>query len=775
MKKYIIIIAIATLIYSNLFAQNITISGFITDKETGETLINATLFSDNSGTATNEYGFYSYTAAQGVHRITISYIGYQPSILSIVLRRDTTVNIQLVSNLNISEVIISDKQNKFTQNNLDNRFELSPSEIAKLPLMLGEPDVIKAVQLLPGVQACNEANGGLMVRGGSTDGNLILLDDIPIFNVSHLWGLFSVFDPNVIKSIQFYNGNFPSKFGGRTSSVLNLRLKDGNKYEYHGDVSIGAVSSKLLLEGPIIKEKISFLFSARRTYLDLPLTLIQKFQHPDFESYKKGYYFYDLIGKISWNFSPKDKLFFSVYNGLDNTYIEEQRDTTLTNNSNLNWGNSTYAIRWNHQWSPKVFSNLTSTKTTYTYGVSQEKLSSDSLSYSLSNYDYASSIKNYSLKLDAKYYINNQTQIEFGGFFTKNIFDTGNSTNYTQQTRNIDDATENIYTTTPYNTIEYGAYISSNFKLFDLVYPTIGLRYSSNSIDNITYNYFEPRVSLLATKDGFPVSFNIGYSKMHQPLFLLANYGINLPIDLWVPATKTFKPKESEQFNISINYNRNSYKISISAYYKNLYNLIDYKVGEGFSSINLDWENKITSGSGKSKGIELLIEKSSNKFYGNIAYTLSKTERQFEEINNGNWFPSTYDHRHEIKTNCNYQIRKNIDLNVVWIFGTGGAVTVPESKYYLYDGTLSDYSDEPYLIYSSRNNYRMPAYHRLDIGANISKELKRGTRIISFGVYNLYNRKNPYYLTYDSNQTPAKFNTNSLLSFLPYLSYRFKF
>lgn len=755
-------------------AQNKTLSGIVADAATGESLINATVVNGTSGSLTNEYGFYSLTVPQGQQELMVSYVGYKSEKIVLSLLADTAINFRLTPATELDEVNVVSQQEHLIQRKNSSAYVMSAKEMSKLPVMLGEPDVIKAVQLLPGVQACNEASGGLMVRGGGTDGNLILLDDVPIFNVSHLLGLFSVFDPNVLKSVQFYNGDFPAKYGGRSSSVLDLRLKDGDKYEFHSDVSVGLVSSKILLEGPIIKEKLSFLFSARRTYLDVPLSLYQKIENPEYSDYRQGFYFYDVIGKVSWSMGTKDRLFFSVYTGKDNNYYQAERDTTHKDNSSMQWGNITTAVRWNKQWSPKLFSNLTATSTNYYYQAVTDNLSSDSVSYNAYKYNFTSGVKNYSLKYDANYYANSNLKFEFGGFANLNAFNTGKST-VEVQTERKGDAVKEINQSTPYACQEYGAYGSTTFTLANLFHSTLGTRYVYYHADGKGFKYLEPRINFSLTPRDLPLSANISYSIMHQPMHLLSNYGISLPVDLWVPATQQFEPIESDQFNAGIMYRWSTITASLAIYKKNMNNLIDYKVGEGFSAENLNWSEKVVGGEGRSQGLEFYLEKNQGTLSGNIAYTLSKTENKVEGIRNGEWYPSVYDHRHEFKVNANYKLNSNINFSAVWIFGTGGAVTVPDSKYYLFSGKLSNYSNEPYLLYGERNSSRMPAYHRLDVGVNFEKENSRGLRIWSMGVYNLYNRANPYFLTYTSNYTNSELSTNSLLPILPYVTYRFKF
>ncbi|MFA9392319.1 MAG: carboxypeptidase-like regulatory domain-containing protein [Prolixibacteraceae bacterium] len=760
-----------------LSAQMITLSGRVEDATSGERLINATLSNKSAGTVTNGQGFFILSTVKGTHRFLCSYVGYNQNEITINIKRDTVIVIQLIPNSSIEEVVVSSTNQHGLYGNTESQFILTSKQINEIPVLLGESDVIKAIQFLPGVQACNEASGALLVRGGGADGNIILLDDVSVFNVSHLWGLFSVFDPNALKSVQFYNGGFPARYGGRTSSILDLKLKDGNRYEYHGNVTVGISSSKLFLEGPLAKNKSSFMFSARRTYIDIPLTAYQKLKHRDYSKYKNGYYFYDLIGKLTFELGKYDRLFLSIYNGKDNSYQFEEKDTSLIDNASLKWGNRTTAMRWNRQWSAKLFSNLTATHTWYSYYTDREFLNSDTISFKSFNYNYDSYIRDVSLKLDGNYYLSSKIKLEFGLFASHKNYNTGTSNYFIQNSSDTADYSNTIYAVPLFESDELGTYLSGNLVIARWIHSSMGIRLLKYSQGSKNYYFAEPRIVAKIVPQSFSGEFEIAYSKMHQNLHLLSNYGVDLPVDLWVPATNNIAPVQSEQYSTNFNYPfSGGIRISLGVYFKGMNNLIEYKNGEGFSATDVEWENKIAQGEGRSKGIEFLVEKQNGKFTGWGTYTLANTERRFDGINNGTWFPYSYDHRHEVNIAANYQLKKGIKLNVAWVFATGRAVTLPESKYFLEYTKVTDSKNDPYYVYSERNGYRMPPYHRLDCGASFEKIKAQGKRTWVVGIYNLYNRKNPYFVSIktDGSGVP-QFETNSLLPLIPYISYSYEF
>ncbi len=767
-------------------AQKITISGFVEDSVTGERLIMATIVSGHSGVLTNDHGFYSLQLPKGNNTIMCSFVGYKPFRLLANINNDTTVIIKLSAQALIDEIIVSQNKNPLFSASGINGYAINPSQVKKLPTILGEPDIIRAVQLLPGVQAGNEASGSLMVRGGGPGANIILLDDIPIFNVNHLWGIFSVFDASAIKSSTFFNSGFPAKYGGRLSSVLDLRLKDGNKNNYHGNVSVGLAASKVFIEGPLQKQKSSFIFSARRTYIDIPLSIVQKFKHKDYIKYRNGYYFYDIIGKLSFDLGKKNRLFFSLYTGKDKPYKIDEKNINDIDNSSLEWGNITASARWAQKLGAKVFGNFTVTHTTYYYNANREVNFIDSLDYMSFNYNYENGITDFKVKYDIAYYLNDKIKIDAGVFSTNNSFNTG-KTNYVNNVINISaDSVGKPFTQKQaplQKSGEIGCYLSSDILFFNILQTSIGARVLRYTQNGMSFICADPRLLLKLLPQNMPVEFGISLTQMHQNMHLLSNCGTDMPIDLWVPATKSFKPEYANQVGFDFKYTApKSLVFSISGYYKDMYNLVDYKDGEGFSVSNVNWGQKVTSGIGRAFGVELLAEKQDGKITGCISYTLAKSECKFSLINNGSWFNYNYDHRHEFKITANYSLKNNVGLNAVWVFASGKPITVPVALYEPYFDNFYDVYifnqinyDEKIYDYSKRNNARMPNYHRLDINVNFTKQLKHGKRVFSAGVYNVYNRKNPYYLTVDRIGSQLQFNTNSMLPFIPYISYTYEF
>lgn len=787
--KHLLILLLLFMVGYSISAQRVTVSGYVADSKTGERLLNSTILAGTTGTVTNDYGFFSLTLPKGSHQVRISFVGYAPETFNLALSKDTLLQVALVPSIAIEDVVVSAKAVKALNSEGVGSYSLTSKQVNELPVLLGERDVIKAIQMLPGVQACNENSGGMIVRGGSTDGNLILLDDVPIFNVNHMFGYFSVFDSDALKSIQFYSGGYPAKFGGRNSSVLDLKLKDGNKYEYHGNVTVGLVSSKLFLEGPLKREKSSFMLSARRTYIDLPMRLYQRLDSPKSSKQRNGFYFYDIIGKMSFDLGESDRLFLTVYNGLDKTFrVNELNKEMFIDNNQLDWGNITSALRWNHQFSPKLFANTTLTHTLYQFNIDREYLKNDTTfitnSYYATTYDYGSSINDLSLKWDASYYWSPSTQVSFGAFVARKGFNAGKS-DYFQNNSKESEGSRNLFEAPFRYSMEYGAYGSVKTAFLNLFYPELGARYVAYAVNGTSFQFVEPRVSLVVKPRNFPVKLNANYTVMHQNLHLLNNYGSDMPIDLWVPATEKVVPSEATQFSVGLEYQLNdAFRFSLGAYQKDLKNVITYQDGEGFSPTDMDWEAKIVQGKGRSKGIEVLAEKTMGRLTGWVSYTLSKTERQFEGINKGAWYPYTYDRKHEANVVLSYALNERVKLNAAWVYATGNAISLPQSKYYnnSYSGII-DRPDVggmqfyPIFHYNSKNNARMPDYHRLDGGISFSKQRKHGVRTWNMGVYNMYARKNPNYLTLTrkGSMAPWEFNMNSMFRFIPYISYNYAF
>ncbi len=660
--------------------------------------------------------------------------------------------------------------------------EIPVNTIKKLPVLLGEIDVLKTVQLLPGVQSGNEGTSGLYVRGGGPDQNLILLDGVPVYNANHLFGFFSVFNADAINTVTLIKGGFPARYGGRLSSVLDIRMKEGNMKKIKGAASIGIIASRLTVEGPIIKDKTSFIISGRRTYIDfLSQPIIRSVARMEgVENLSLGYYFYDLNGKINHKFSDKSRLYLSAYMGNDKAYMkmkEEDSGYEYLVNAKLRWGNITTALRWNYILSNKLFSNTTLTFSRYNFlvGMGMEENDTYYDTYYNYNYEYLSGIDDLGGKIDFDYLPSPNHYVRFGVGEIYHTFKPGVNTfsasSGGDQNFEASFGNRNIYAS------ELSAYAEDDIRIGALIKTNIGLHGSAFILKNKTYKSLQPRASLrfLITEDW---SIKAAYSQMTQYVHLLSNSNIGLPTDLWLPVTDTVRPLKSTQYAAGIFHQLNDdISISLEGFYKTMDNLIEYKEGASFFMLEGSWEDKIEIGKGWSYGIELLLEKKLGKLTGWLGYTLSWSERQFDNISFGEPYPYKYDRRHDIGIALTYKYNEKIDAGLVWVYGTGNAVTLAHEKYASAFSTNMDYwyGDNMIEYYDKRNNYRMPSYHRLDLSINFNKKLKWGERTLSVGVYNAYNRKNPFFIMFEERRGGEQLVQYSLFPIIPSISYNVTF
>lgn len=784
---YKVFLAIIILLFANsIFSQKYTISGYITDGKSGEKMINASVFDATTlkGTITNEYGFYSLTLPESKVKLTVSYVGYNTIQQEIDLKANISLNFQLKSTIELSEVVVSaEKLDNQVDNSKVSVIEIPISQIKSLPVLLGEVDIIKTIQLLPGVQSGGEGTSGLYVRGGGPDQNLILLDGVPVYNADHLFGFFSVFNADAIKNVTLIKGGFPSRYGGRLSSVLDIRMKEGNNQEIKAEGSIGLIASKLTIEGPIIKDKTSFIISGRRTYIDIlsqPMIRLASSQ----SGYKTnaGYYFYDMNLKINHKFSDKSHLYLSSYMGNDKAYVRSKYeylyDDIVYKNKmkmNLGWGNITSALRWNYKINNKLFSNSTLTYSRYRFIVLQEfEESQSSQNVSFDNKfisEFFSGINDVAGKIDFDFIPNPNHYIRFGANNTYHTFSPGvNSLKYT----GLIDTTfgnANIYAN------EWFAYAEDDIRITARIKANVGIHYSGFFVKEKYYHSFQPRATarFLINEDW---SVKAAYSKMNQYIHLLTTAKIGLPTDLWLPVTNKIPPQKSDQYAFAVFHNMKKFEVSLEGYYKTMNNLLEYKEGAGLFSESVDWQEKVEVGNGTAYGSELMIRKTEGKTTGWIGYTLSWSNRKFENLNFGKEFPYRYDRRHDIGVAITHKFNDKVDLGVVWVYGTGNAVTLATEKYIVNpsETNYSYYYYEQIEYFESRNSYRMPSYHRLDIGVNFHKEKKWGSRTVSFGVYNIYNRKNPFFLNFENDQFGKPILVQySLFPLIPSFSWNFKF
>ncbi len=797
MSKNIFMIYLLLLSTFSAFSQKFTVSGYVSSAETGEKIIGGAVYNpDNTamGTLTNTYGFYSVTLPKCRMKLAASYIGYATKIIEFNLDKDTIINISLSLANEIEEVEVLGNKTEADKTQMG-KIEIPVKTIKTIPALLGEVDVLKAVQLLPGVQSGSEGTSGFYVRGGGPDQNLILIDGVPVYNANHLFGFFSVFNADAIRDVSIIKGGFPARYGGRLSSVLDIRMKEGNLKKFSGSASIGLVSSKFTLEGPIIKDKTSFIISARRTYIDLlsmPGQILAMRMADSDVKMRNGYFFWDINAKINHKFSDKDRVYLSVYTGKDKAYSKMEtswEDYTDKFKNNLNWGNITSAFRWNHVLGKKLFANTTLTYSKYKFNVflSEKSKNSKTDEKSEFSFNYDSGIEDYAAKLDFDYTPSVNHAIKFGLNYIYHTFSPGVKAFHIDsedQNAKIDKTygNSNIYAN------EYALFAEDEIKIFSRLKANIGLHYSGFYVSDTLYQSLQPRVSLRFMINP-KWSVKAAYTQMEQYLHLLTNASIGLPTDLWLPVTNNILPQKSVQYAVGSAYSYEGYDFSIEAYYKEMNNLIEYKEGAGFmggladeGENNRAWENKIeTDGRGKSYGIEFLVKKNIGKFTGWIGYTLSKTDRQFANVSFGEPFPYTYDRRHDFGIVLSYKLNDKIDFAATWVYGTGNATTLAMEAYKALNNysefSLSGLSYENTIDHiKKRNNYRMPAYHRLDLGVNFRKQKKYGRRTWSVGAYNVYSRKNPFFLRFEHNDKgQLKLYQYSLFPIIPSVSFKYEF
>lgn len=744
-------------------------------------MIGANIYLDDysAGTSTNLYGFYSLKVNDPTVVLVYSFVGYQPQKLEVTLEGDTKLDIALtaINELGVAE-ITADEAEEIQQRTQMSVMDLPMSKVKALPVFLGERDILKTIQLLPGVQSGTEGASGFYVRGGGPDQNLILLDGVPVYNATHLFGFFSVFNADAIRNVQLIKGGFPARYGGRLSSVLDIRMKEGNRKKLSGEGSIGLISSKLTLEGPLKKDKGSFLVSGRRTYIDaLTRPIARASSDGDATG---GYYFYDYNGKLNYTLNDKNRLFLSGYFGKDRAFARFDNGVLFNpedkETATLEWGNIIGAARWNHEINNHLFLNTTFTFSKYEF-VTGFELESQEENFL---YEYTSGIRDFGIKADFDYLPNPNHYVKYGAGGVYHRFSPG--VNKFELSSSGETPIDTTFGSASINSGEFYAFIEDDWKVNELLKVNAGLHASAFVVNDKEYFNFQPRIAaryLLSDK----VSVKAAYSSMAQYLHLLTNAGIGLPTDLWVPVTDTIRPQLSNQIALGIATTlKHDLELSVEGYYKTMENLIEYKDGASFFANAEDWQSKVEMGRGWSYGAEILLEKKRGKFTGWIGYTLSWTDRQFDNLNQGEVFPYRYDRRHDIGVAMTYLINDNVDIGVVYVYGTGNAVTLPTGSYLAtnpqgaalnypfggFNGTVDNVTE--------RNGFRTPAYHRLDFGVNFHKQKKRYERTWSFGIYNLYNRQNPFFLYFDQvNSEEDGLFQISLFPIIPSFNWSFKF
>jgi CarboxypepD_reg-like domain/TonB-dependent Receptor Plug Domain len=755
---------------SGFAQQKFTISGYIKNANTGENLIGATITIKElpgKGAGTNAYGFYSLTLPAGRYQVTAQFIGYASKTEEINLNQSIRKNFALTEQVStLGEIVISGqrKDENITRTNMGVQ-KLNTNEIKSIPVFFGENDVLKTIQLLPGIKPAGEGSSGFNVRGGSSDQNLILLDEATVFNASHLMGFFSVFNSDAIKDITVYKGNEPAEYGGRLSSVLDIRMKDGNDQNLKVSGGIGLISSRINIEGPIVKDKGSFMITGRRTYADLFLKLSS-----DTAKNQTRLFFYDLNAKASYRLNSNNRIYLSGYFGKD--------QISLKNTFGINWGNVSGTLRWNHLFSDKLFSNT---------------------SLIFSNYDYkiyinngnqlniVSRIQDYGIKQDLQLYIRTNSTLKFGFNSIYHKIIPGVITSDTKvdlkNLTNKYDWENSFYLSHQYRISEkIGFEYGSRLTLFSALGPgnyyTYDVNGKTTKVDNYqsgqfikTYLNLEPRLTI-DFRFNPESSLKASASRNVQNLHLLSNSTSGNPTDLWIPSSNNVKPELADQVSMGYyrNFKSNTYEFSVETYYKSLENQIDYKNGAELM-FNENVESQILFGVGRAYGLEFFLKKNLGRFNGWISYTLSRTERKFDAINGGSYFPAKQDRKHDISVVGIYELSKIWTLSATWVYYTGNAVTYPTGKYAIEGKTI--------FLYSDRNANRMPAYHRLDLGATwVRKKSERFESSWNFSLYNAYGHENAYMITFrDSKSDPSKTEAvqTTLFKIIPSVTYNFKF
>ncbi len=768
MKKTFLITLISLFTVAISFAQKSTLSGTIRDKNSGEELIGASVIVTDLqgvGTVANEYGFYSMTLKNGTYNIKVSYVGYTDFLQKMDFSKDQKLDINLAQGTEIQEVIVSAKKENENVTRAQMGVEkIEMKDVKTIPMLFGERDVLKTIQLLPGVKSAGEGNSGFYVRGGSADQNLILLDEAPVYNASHLLGFFSTFNSDAIKDATLIKGNSPAQYGGRLSSVLDMKMNEGNDKTYHVNGGIGAISSRLAIEGPIQNEKSSFLIAGRRTYADVFLQA-----SPDFKD--NTLYFYDLNAKANYRINENNRVFLSGYFGRDVLGFGDQ--------FGLDWGNKTGTLRWNHIVNPKLFSNTSLIYSDYNYNI---KVSGNGNTFNIN-----SEIKDLNLKQEFQWFPNTRNSWRFG---VNAIHHTIRPSRFLSENP---DAANSQDKDTRYG-LENAAYINNSFTVNSRLSLDYGLRVSAYSIlGGGTFNYYEgskktgditlkdnafgktyfnlePRLSA-SFKVNENSSLKAAYSRNTQHLHLLSNSTATSPTDQWISNTYNVKPEIGDQVSAGYfrNFMDNKLEFSAETYYKVMQNQVDYKNGADINQAP-DVESELLYGNGRAYGLELFLKKKTGKLTGWISYTLSKTERKIDGINDGNWYAAKQDRTHDLSIVGMYQLTPKWSLSGNWVYYTGNAVTFPSGKYDLDGKTVYQYTE--------RNGYRMPAYHRLDFGATYEKKRKgRYQSSWNISCYNLYGRENAYQINFrDSETKPGTTEAVQIALFrwVPSVSYNFK-
>ncbi|MGQ0829512.1 MAG: TonB-dependent receptor [Bacteroidota bacterium] len=763
MEKKIILFIVWFFCFAQAYSQNqYTISGTVSDSVNGETTIGALVYVNGTtnGVVTNVYGFYSLTLPEGTYDIVISYLGYKTQTRHIDLKSNVTLNPKLkTSESTLKEVVVSAEANKEKEQIRSTQMStisIPIEQIKNIPTIGGETDIIKVMQLMPGVKRGGEGQNQMFVRGGSGDDNLILLDEAVVYNISHLFGFFSVFNNDALKDVTMIKGGFPAQYGGRLSSVMDIRMKDGDMQKYHVDGGIGTLSSHITIQGPIIKDRMSFIVSGRRSYIDQLFKLIYKDD-------VLPYFFYDATCKLNYRVSDKDRLYFSTYYGNDVLKADTKSDTSFFDGG-FKLGNITSTLRWNHLFNEKLFSNLSFIYTRFRYDVEAAVPGNSFLA--------KSKISDLGMKYDFSYFKNARNAIKYGVLFTNHNF-RPNVVNTSGQISEVLKSKEGDLISTQ----EIAAYINHEYDPFARLKINYGLRLST-LVTNAVYFNPEPRISAAFTiKEN--QSVKLSYSRMFQYLHLVSSSAIALPTDLWYPVTAKVKPQKSDQVALGYNYLFEKIKttVSLEGYYKKMQNLVEYREG-AVLLLNDNYEDELVKGTGEAYGFEFFVQKMSGRLTGWIGYTISWSTRKFPDLNRGKTFYAKNDRRHDVSVVASYDFTKRISASVVWVFSTGQRFTPVTGYFAMPNSSLTHIDLLP--IYADKNSQQLPASHRLDISIILKSRLDRKymkwTGEWHVGAYNVYNRAQPYRVeVVGKDDGSFKYQAKGLFGFIPFVAYNFKF
>ncbi|NND33217.1 MAG: TonB-dependent receptor [Saprospiraceae bacterium] len=740
-----------------------TLSGLIKEAESGEALIGANVFilEQNIGTNTNNYGFYSITVpASDSLTVSYSYLGHEPVVVRIPFDKNNSINLEMKQMVSaLDEVVVTADQNDDNVSRAQmGSIEIPIAKIKELPTILGEQDVLKIIQLLPGVQAGNEGTTGFYVRGGNADQNLVQLDEAVVYNPNHLFGLFSAFNTRAINNVNLIKGGFPAQYGGRLSSILDISMKEGNVKRFGAEGGIGLISTQLTLEGPIKKEEASFIISGRRTYFDW---MIKPFLS---KSVKTNYAFYDFNAKVNWKIGENDHVYFSAFKGNDDALYSQDGIEY-----NILFGNQTGTLRWNHVFGPRLFLNTSIISNQYLQDISA--LQDNAFSSVISE------IKDISGKMEFQFYPSPDHQIKFGGhYFDHRFRSAGEAKVGSGSNQGTDLVTDSIPVK---NMSEAALYINDDIRLNENVSANLGLRIPAFLSSSVNYIRIEPRLAVKVQLSNNS-SLKGSYTLMNQFLHLIPSTTASVPTDIWIPSTQHTKPQESQQYSLGWykNFNNNQIETNVEAYYKTMKNQVLFKEGNQLVR-SLDVDNLLVYGKGWSYGAEFFVKKKTGRLTGWVAYTLSWTNQQFKYLNYGKQFPFRYDRRHDLSLVGTYDLNERWSLSATFVFSSGNTYTVPVGRTQVnHGGSLFEGN---YFIYQARNNARLNPYHRLNFSATYKKQRKIFKKpydsewVVSF--YNMYSRKNPYFIYFQVDPRTDKPTAKqvSLLPIIPSISYNFKF